>query len=162
MLAELYNLPSRQKAHDNLPFRTQPQSYVCTHDTQPPDGQNIRTDQSTLALIRIVKRREVSANGIPKSAIVKIGKRPLDSGGVAAAEDRIAKKHNSGAAAGALKTGVPGGSSQHPVTWTADELKSKTVPQLKDLLRALSLAVSGTKDELVRRLVDHQRANKYK
>ncbi|GIM09910.1 hypothetical protein Vretimale_13709, partial [Volvox reticuliferus] len=160
-LAELNNLPTRRLSCSNAAFRTYPCSYVCVHDTQPPEGQIIQTDQSTPAFLRIVKKRKTLANGSKKDASVKDGKRPLEQAGAAASTDkRPAKKANTGS----TKANLPAGSSQHPVTarMTADELKAKTIPQLKELLKAQCLPVSGTKDELIRRWVDHQRAKKYK
>ncbi|GLC47398.1 hypothetical protein PLESTB_001959600 [Pleodorina starrii] len=164
MLADLNNLPARRLTPCNTVFRTYPCSYVCTHDTEPPDGQVIHTDQSTSALLRIVKKRESSAVGVRKGAEVKNVKRPVDTGSADATDERPAKKPNVGTANGAAKANPTANpSSQHPTaSFTADELKAKTVPQLKELLRARGLPVSGAKDELVRRLVDYQRANKYK
>ncbi|GIL63704.1 hypothetical protein Vafri_17593, partial [Volvox africanus] len=164
MLADLDNLPTRRLSSCNAAFRTNPYTYVCVHDTQPPEGQIIKTDQSTYALLRIVKKREPLGNVIKKGASVKDVKRPLEQASAVGTDERPTKKANTGSTNGAAKANLPAGSSQHPVTaiLTADEMKAKTIPQLKELLRARCLPVSGTKDELIRRLVDHQRANKYK
>ncbi|EFJ48284.1 hypothetical protein VOLCADRAFT_60634 [Volvox carteri f. nagariensis] len=164
MLADLKNLPARCLASCSLVFRTEPTYYLCTHGSQPPEGQIIHTDQSTSALLRIVRKRESSAVTLKKCAELKDGKRPHESMAAGGAEGQPAKKLNTGAAAVAAKASQVSGLSQHLTTTslTAEELKAKTVPQLKELLRARGLAVSGAKDELVRRLVDHQRANKYK
>ncbi|GIL87881.1 hypothetical protein Vretimale_6256 [Volvox reticuliferus] len=165
MLAALNNLPTRQLGSLNAAFCwTYPCSYLCLHDTQPPEGQIIKTDQSTSALLRIVKKRETLANCSKKGASVKVGKRPLEQACVVGTDERPTKMANTGSTSGFAKANLPTGSSQHPVTaaLTADELKAKTIPQLKELLKARCLPVSGTKDELIRRLIDHQRANKYK
>jgi hypothetical protein len=66
------------------------------------------------------------------------------------------------AAAGAGKLGAAGGagagssSSKHRM-FSVDELKGMTNKELVDLLRVRSCPVSGSKTELIKRLLDYQR-----
>ncbi|KAG2500505.1 hypothetical protein HYH03_001282 [Edaphochlamys debaryana] len=155
VLKELLDLPSRGPLPESeVPQVRDPPHYICTHDTKPPLGQTITTEQGTSALLRVVLRKRDSTAVSKKSEAAQptaAGKRPPadDAGGK---EARPSKKPNTGA-----KEAVPAAAL---TVYTADQLKSKTIPQLKELLRARSLAVSGAKDELVRRIIDHQRAQK--
>ncbi|PNW86831.1 hypothetical protein CHLRE_02g097334v5 [Chlamydomonas reinhardtii] len=164
MLDDLKDLPSKGPLRELAAIPANcAHTYIATHDTAPPKDQVIHTDNSTAALIRIVRK------GASKPQTGK-GKQ---AAGVEAAPTTGKRTHEASAADGderptkkAAGAGTSGAAAVAKLllpiaTFTAEQLKAKTIPQLKELLKARGLAVSGAKDELIRRIVDHQRANKY-
>ncbi|KAG2431640.1 hypothetical protein HYH02_013217 [Chlamydomonas schloesseri] len=165
MLDDLKNLPSKGPLRELAVIPANAPTYIATHDTAPPKDQVIHTDSSTAALIRIVKKSAGKAQAgkgkqaAGADAAATSGKRAHEPSSAAdGGDERPAKK-----AAGGVTSGAGGAApaAKLPVaSFTAEQLKAKTIPQLKELLKARGLAVSGAKDELIRRIVDHQRANK--
>ncbi|PNG93973.1 hypothetical protein TSOC_015276 [Tetrabaena socialis] len=159
MLADLQDLPARPRHSGSELALPSSRPYICTHETAPPAHQVILTDQSTSALLRIVRKptRVAAAAVGKKGADAKgAGKRTLAETGAAPTSERPAKKANAAAA----EAGAAASRPASLAAFTADELKAKTIPLLKELLKARGLPVSGAKEELIRRLIDHQRAAK--
>ncbi len=118
--------------------------------------RRLRTDESTASLIRLVRSRVAAA---PAADSARAAKR---AGGEPAEEARPAKKRAGDAdgqprdtAASAARVGAGPSSASEPMDLTS--LHKLTLPQLKELVRARGLAVSGNKQQLITRLVTHQR-----
>ncbi|KAF8036966.1 hypothetical protein BT93_B0021 [Corymbia citriodora subsp. variegata] len=118
--------------------------YVCEHDTSPPEGQVIKTNQQNI-LIRALTIRKQTGHPIPKIAKgvtiaegsrKRASERLLDSG--------TSSKKPAGQAGSRQE-----GSSIH----LADkDLHSLTVERLRALLKERGLSPKGKKDELIARL----------
>ncbi|KAG2426910.1 hypothetical protein HXX76_012697 [Chlamydomonas incerta] len=167
MLDDLKDLPSKGPLRELAVIPPNATTYIATHDTAPPKDQVIHTDSSTAALLRVVRKgvsKPQTGKGKQASgaeAAPTTGKRAHEPS-AEGSEERPAKKKAAGAGGSGPAVTAPAGKPVLPVaSFTAEQLKAKTIPQLKELLKARGLAVSGAKDELIRRIVDHQRANKY-
>ena len=55
-----------------------------------------------------------------------------------------------------LPAGQGGSGAARPQTYTAEQLRSKTLAQLMEVLKARGLPVRGKKEELVQRLLEAQ------
>lgn len=168
----LADLPSsgRVYAIDPIAQQRRPALYVCTHSTDPQPLQVIHTDQSTASLLRVIKRRPPAV--VPPSggggAAVAAGGAPGLAGQTAGGAGPR-KRVGGDAAAGPSGQPAPkkqaaqsaAGGAPHKA-YTAQELGSKPNKELQELLSARGLPISGRKEELARRLMDHQRAHKHK
>lgn len=56
----------------------------------------------------------------------------------------------------APRTSIP----DRKANYSLDDLRSRNIKQLQDILRSKSLAVSGTKDQMIQRIIDYQRREK--
>lgn len=162
MLEALSNLPAR-----GLPVSCEAvatTTYIATHDTQPPPHQIVQTDQSTTALLRLIRKAKAGAQaaaGTQKGAPRKTTDDALKGKRTAEATDERPNKKPNTAGPNTAGAAAPAGTQAKRLpALTADELKSRTIPQLQELLRERTLPVSGRKEELIRRLIDHGRAAK--
>ncbi|XP_024381726.1 protein LOWER TEMPERATURE 1 [Physcomitrium patens] len=152
----LSNLPSRgcfvQPATSTSGQLT---TYICQHDTSPPDEQLIKTD-STNILIRALTLGKKKGKGEPKSATKdnkgKVpateeskGKRPAER---LPEEKPILKRANVGGA-----SAPEGGTSRY----AEKDLQTLTVQKLKSMLKEKGLPLKGLKDELIARLLNQKR-----
>ncbi|KAG0583750.1 hypothetical protein M758_3G159700 [Ceratodon purpureus] len=154
--AFLSNLPSRG-CFSQQPTSTSGQltTYICQHDTAPPEEQLIKTD-STNILIRALTLGKKKGKVEPKSAtkdnkgkvpVVEEskGKRPAER---VAEEKPVAKRANIGSG-----SAPEGGSSR----LMEKDLQTLTVQKLKAMLKEKGLPLKGIKDELIARLMSHKR-----
>jgi len=133
--------------------------YVCDHNTDPPDGQYIKTDETNILIRSLSKKKKVPpvqkpqekppdpASGSKRD--VK-GKRPADeeSGGA-----RLTSNMLDDFSAKRLKTAM-----QESTTTTtrreseSDSLENMTKTQLVALCKSSGLATNGNKEQLIERL----------
>ncbi|KAK2409366.1 SAP domain-containing protein [Trifolium repens] len=104
--------------------------YVCDHETTPPEGQHIKTNQQNI-LIRALKLKNVSDNSKKRTAEKALG--------------GPAKKPNN--QTNSQQEGSNGQTSNR-------NFQSLTVERLRALLRAKGLPTKGKKEELITRLKD--------
>ncbi|KAI5417267.1 uncharacterized protein LOC127074057 [Lathyrus oleraceus] len=128
----LANLPSRGTFTSPSIFSHQGgmRVYVCDHETTPPEGQHIKTNQQNI-LIRALKLKNVSDNSKKRTAEKALG--------------ASAKKPNN-----QTNSQLEGSNSQT----SNRNFQSLTVERLRALLRAKSLPTKGKKEELITRLKD--------
>ncbi|KAI6682725.1 hypothetical protein NL676_028638 [Syzygium grande] len=142
----LSNLPSRGLFSSTVlsPNPGGMRVYVCEHDTSPPEGQVIRTNQQNILIraLTIKKQRGDPSSRNTKGVTIAEGSRKraserlLDSG--------TSSKRPAGQAGSRQE-----GSSIH---LTDKELHSLTVERLRALLKEKGLSLKGKKDELIARL----------
>ncbi|XP_004515818.1 protein LOWER TEMPERATURE 1 [Cicer arietinum] len=139
----LTNLPSRGTFSSTIYSSNQSgmRVYVCDHDTSPPEGQHIKTNQQNI-LIRSLTLKKQKADSSSKdgsdSSRKRTAEKVLDS-------RASAKKPNS--QSNSRQEGSSGQSSNR-------DFQSLTVERLRALLRAKGLSAKGKKDELITRLRD--------
>lgn len=104
--------------------------YVCDHETTPPEGQHIKTNQQNI-LIRALKLKNVSDSSKKRTAEKVLG--------------ASAKKLNN------QTTPQQEGSNGQT---SSRNFQSLTVERLRALLRAKGLPTKGKKEELITRLKD--------
>eukprot|EP00798_Chlamydomonas_sp_ICE-L_P016559 gene16559-22788_t len=155
----LANLPSKGVfVQHNTTAKGRMASYVCTHDTQAPKDQVIATDQSTAALIRVLQKKDAARVETAK------GKRPAgadaEAGGAKkkmAIAPKLTSALNAGASAPASGSGANASSKAKFEMMSQDQLKKMTNKELQELCKSRGMVGSGKKEELLRRLLDHQR-----
>ncbi|XP_062168330.1 uncharacterized protein LOC133874508 [Alnus glutinosa] len=118
--------------------------YICDHDTSPPDGQQIKTNQQNILIRSLMLRKQ---KGDSSSKDVK---------GVAASESsrkRVAERSADGRAS-AKRATIQISSRQEGSNSQASnrDFQSFTVERLRALLKARGLSLKGKKDELIARL----------
>ncbi|KAK8489339.1 hypothetical protein V6N13_021414 [Hibiscus sabdariffa] len=135
----LFNLPSRGHLSSTVISSNLGgmRSYICEHDTSPPESQLIKTNQQNI-LIRSLMLND--KNGDSSSKDVK-----------AAAEGprKRAAERVMDSRASAKKANTQEGSSSRAAE---KEYHSLTVERLRALLRERGLSPKGKKDELIARL----------
>lgn len=126
-------------------FSGRPVSYIATHDTEPPVGQFVSTDSSSL-LIRCLQSKK-RANDLPDTSTnegeVRPGKRKAVPGEEQNAEHK--RRANDGPSGSAVQT-----------VYSMEALLQMTVKELQELLASKNEPVSGKKIDLVRRILDRQ------
>lgn len=126
-------------------FSGRPVSYIATHDTEPPVGQLVSTDASSL-LIRCLQSKK-RANDLPgtstSEAEVRPGKRKAVPGEDQNAEHK--RRANDGPSGSAVQT-----------VYSMEALLQMTVKELQELLASKNEPVSGKKLDLVHRILDRQ------
>lgn len=161
----LVGLPSRGQLINVEPGFVKlraPVPYVCDYDTTPPASQVISTNPSCLVFLDLLnsKRRQAARAGSVNNSARERGtgeKRQYSS-----------ISHDNSCEDPALKrlrlngnAGTSGGRSEHSssslVNYTVDQLQKRTVAEIRDVLRSRHLPVTGRKDELISRLIEHQR-----
>lgn len=124
-------------------FSGRPVSYVATHETTPPAGQVVTTDETSL-LIRCLqsKKRAKSlpstSDGAPRS-----GKRKADG------DHQIENKRRG-------NDGASGSAAAVQTVYSMEALSQMTVKELQEILSRKSQPVSGKKTDLIRRILDGQ------
>ncbi|KAJ3671886.1 hypothetical protein LUZ60_007965 [Juncus effusus] len=109
-------------------------TYVCHHDTSPPEGQIIKTDATNILIRALqISKQKNDLKATPK------GKRTLIK-----PVDKNAKRLNTGASSSRQESLSIGYSEQ--------TLQSFTVEKLRALLKERGLSPKGRKDELVARM----------
>ncbi|KAL3748028.1 hypothetical protein ACJRO7_009278 [Eucalyptus globulus] len=142
----LSNLPSRGLFSSTV-LSSNPggmRVYVCEHDTSPPEGQVIKTNQQNILIraLTIRKQRGEPSSRTAKGVAIAEGSRKraserlLDSG--------TSSKRPAGQAGSRQE-----GSSNHLLD---RDLHSLTVERLRALLKERGLSTKGKKDELILRL----------
>ncbi|KEH31723.1 Det1 complexing ubiquitin ligase [Medicago truncatula] len=114
----------------NAVFVDRMRVYVCDHETTPPEGQHIKTNQQNI-LIRALKLKNVSDSSKKRTAEKVLG--------------ASAKKLNN------QTTPQQEGSNGQT---SSRNFQSLTVERLRALLRAKGLPTKGKKEELITRLKD--------
>lgn len=151
----LLNLPARGCLVSTTPILQSPKTYVADHDTEPPEGQEIRTDPENILIRQLLQRREkaVGKGKQDKGKATDKGKRPAE-----APHDRGGTKR-SHCEAGASGEG-PSGEAPSLQFYTADQLRSKTNQELTEMLRSRGLGGRGKKEEMVQRILEFQERGK--
>ncbi|XP_068306759.1 protein LOWER TEMPERATURE 1-like isoform X1 [Pyrus communis] len=143
----LQNLPSRGLFSSTVLFSNPGgvRVYVCTHDTSPPDGQLIQTNQQNILIrsLTLKKQKGDSSSKDVKGASAAEGskKRP--------AERVLDSKPSAKKAISQTSSRQEGSSSQAS---SSRDFNGLTVERLRALLKAKRLSVKGKKDELIARL----------
>ncbi|CAN8264521.1 unnamed protein product [Cochlearia groenlandica] len=115
--------------------------YICEHDTSPPRGQHIKTDQQNI-LIRSLMLKKQKGESSSKDSKGTSEDGPKKRAANRALDDRTSVKR-------AANASRQEGSSSH--TGERD-FQSMTVEKLRALLREKALPTKGRKDELISRL----------
>ncbi|XP_048443467.1 uncharacterized protein LOC103950018 [Pyrus x bretschneideri] len=143
----LQNLPSRGLFSSTV-LSSNPggvRVYVCTHDTSPPDGQLIQTNQQNILIrsLTLKKQKGDSSSKDAKSAgaAESSKKRP--------AERVLDSKASAKKATSQTSSRQEGSSSQAS---SSRDFQGLTVERLRALLKAKGLYTKGKKDELIARL----------
>ncbi|PRW56014.1 SAP domain-containing [Chlorella sorokiniana] len=164
-LSFLENLPSRGTlvaVQPGAAFTAPPPAYIADHDTAPQ--QVVKNDQTSV-LIRTLQNKKAKEEAKRKQTkAADKGKRPA----AAAADDgegggRASKRPAAAAAGdGAGPSGAAGSSVPDPgqSSFTRLGLVQKTIKELQNVLKAWNLPVSGKKDDLIQRILDHQKSAK--
>ncbi|XP_023894330.1 protein LOWER TEMPERATURE 1 isoform X1 [Quercus suber] len=118
--------------------------YICDHDTAPPEGQQIKTNQQNILIRSLMLRKQ---KGEASSKDVK---------GVASSEasrKRVAERP-SDSRTSAKRANSQGGSRQEGSNSQASnrDFQNFTVERLRALLKSKGLSPKGKKDELIARL----------
>ncbi|WCJ36251.1 SAP domain-containing protein [Euphorbia peplus] len=142
----LSNLPSRGFLSSTV-LSSNPggmRVYICEHETSPPDGQQIKTNQTNI-LIRSLQLKKQKGDSSSK-----------DVKGVTAAEgsrkrgpERGQDGRSSSKRSNSQTVNGPEGSD---IRTSERDLYSLTVEKLRALLKEQGLSPRGKKDELVARL----------
>ncbi|KAM0979316.1 hypothetical protein ACFX13_015472 [Malus domestica] len=143
----LQNLPSRGLFSSTV-LSSNPggvRVYVCTHDTSPPDGQLIQTNQQNILIRSLTLKKQkgdssskdAKSSGAAESSKKRPAERVLDS-------KASAKKATS-----QTSSRQEGSSSQAS---SSRDFQGLTVERLRALLKAKGLSTKGKKDELIARL----------
>ncbi|KAF5743696.1 hypothetical protein HS088_TW08G00282 [Tripterygium wilfordii] len=144
----LANLPSRGLLSSTV-LSSNPggmRVYICEHDTSPPEGQNIKTNQQNILIrsLTLKKHKGDSSSRDAKGAAATDGPRKR-------AADRVVDGR-----AASKKANSQTGSRQEGSNSRAPEkdFHSLTVERLRAILKERGLSTKGRKDELVARLRD--------
>ncbi|KAF2302642.1 hypothetical protein P3X46_023510 [Hevea brasiliensis] len=142
----LSNLPSRGFLSSTV-LSSNPggmRVYICEHDTLPPEGQEIKTNQTNI-LIRSLQLKKQKGDSSSK-----------DMKGVTAAEGsrkRAPERVQDGRASAKRSNSQTGSRQEGSDSRAGDrDLYSLTVERLRALLKERGLSPRGKKDELVARL----------
>lgn len=114
--------------------------YVCDHDTSPPEGQHIKTNQQNI-LIRSLTLKKQRGDSSSKDGSDGSRKRNAEKG----LERASAKKTNN-----QINSRQEGSNSQT----TTRDFHNLTVERLRALLKSKGLSTKGKKEELITRLKD--------
>ncbi|EFN58792.1 hypothetical protein CHLNCDRAFT_140569 [Chlorella variabilis] len=153
----LDNLPSRGTlvaVQPGAAFSSPPTVYIADHDTTP---QQVVRNDTTNILIKTLQNKRAKEEAKRKQArAADKGKRPVEE----AEGSRPAKRPAAAAGDGAGPSGAAGGGSSVPDPAQAGfsklGLQMKTIKDLQNVLKAWNLTVSGKKDDLIQRILDHQ------
>ncbi|XP_038686104.1 uncharacterized protein LOC119985791 [Tripterygium wilfordii] len=134
----LANLPSRGLLSSSV-LSSNPggmRVYICEHETSPPEGQNIKTNQQNILIrsLTLKKHKGDSSSRDAKSAAATDGPRKRASDRVV--DSRAASKR----------------ANNQTDSQQEKDFHSLTVERLRALLIELGLSTKGRKDELVARL----------
>ncbi|XP_062115961.1 uncharacterized protein LOC133830073 [Humulus lupulus] len=143
----LSNLPSRGLFSSTV-LSSNPggmRVYVCVHDTSPPDGQQIMTNQQNILIRSLTLRnkkgdsssKDVKSAGATESSRKRTAERTLDS--------RASAKKASSQSSSSRQEGSSGQASNK-------DFQGLTVERLRALLKAKGLSLKGKKEELIARL----------
>eukprot|EP00803_Ostreobium_quekettii_P008450 evm.model.scf_1509.2 EVM.evm.TU.scf_1509.2 scf_1509:5608-8423(-) len=153
----LADLPSRGrlvKVEHGCSTLKAPVPYLCASEPQPAH-QIIRTDASSLLQKELLDRRRRQASNNQNSGANEqemSRKRPNDDP-VNSSGEQSQKRSRLGEAAG----GCPDQSNSSQTNYTLEQLRRKTVVEIRDILRLKNLPVTGRKEELISRLIAQQR-----
>ncbi|KAL5543924.1 hypothetical protein UlMin_007708 [Ulmus minor] len=139
----LHNLPSRGLFSSTVlsPNPGGMRVYVCVHDTSPPDGQQIKTNQQNI-LIRSLTLKNKKAESNSKDA------KKADGSKKRVAEKALDSKASAKRANSQSTSRQEGSSSQA----SNRDLQCLTVEKLRSRLKEKGLSVKGKKEELIARL----------
>ncbi|KAG8638670.1 hypothetical protein MANES_14G051700v8 [Manihot esculenta] len=118
--------------------------YICEHNTSPPEGQQIKTNQTNILIrsLQLKKQKGESSSKDMKGVTAAEGSRKR-------APERLQDGRSSSKRSNNQICSEQGGSDSRQ----ADrELYSLTVEKLRALLKERGLSPKGKKDELVARL----------
>ncbi|KAL4443058.1 hypothetical protein ABPG77_008549 [Micractinium sp. CCAP 211/92] len=164
MAGFLENLPSRGTlvaVQPGAAFCAPPVLYIADHDTAP---QQVVKNDTTSHLVRTLQNKKMKEEAKRKhSRTADKGKRPVEEADGGRPAKRPAGGGDSGAGpssaagsgAGGAGSGVPDAAS---ASFTRLGLVQKTIKDLQNVLKAWNLPVSGKKDDLIQRILDHQRS----
>ncbi|OAY30690.1 uncharacterized protein LOC110630815 isoform X2 [Manihot esculenta] len=142
----LSNLPSRGFLSSTV-LSSNPggmRVYICEHNTSPPEGQQIKTNQTNILIrsLQLKKQKGESSSKDMKGVTAAEGSRKR-------APERLQDGRSSSKRSNNQICSEQGGSDSRQ----ADrELYSLTVEKLRALLKERGLSPKGKKDELVARL----------
>ncbi|XP_030531459.1 uncharacterized protein LOC115741611 [Rhodamnia argentea] len=142
----LSNLPSRG-LFSSTALSSNPggmRVYVCEHDTSPPEGQVIRTNQQNILIRALTIRKQ---RGDPSAKNAK-GVTIVEGSRKRASERLLDNGTSSKRPAGQAGSRQEGSSSLLP----DKDLHSLTVERLRAFLKERGLSPKGKKDELIARL----------
>ncbi|XP_024007187.1 uncharacterized protein LOC18013419 isoform X2 [Eutrema salsugineum] len=114
--------------------------YICEHDTSPPEGQEIKTNQQNI-LIRSLLLKKLKGDSNSKDAKGSAEDGPKKRAANRALDDRSSAKR----AANVSRQGSSSRSGER-------DFQSLTVEKLRALLKERGLPTKGRKDELIARL----------
>ncbi|RID76901.1 hypothetical protein BRARA_B03851 [Brassica rapa] len=106
--------------------------YICEHDTSPPEGQQIRTNQQNI-LIRSLSLKKQKGDSSSKK---RPANKALDNRSSAKRPTNVSRLEGSNSGTG------------------EKDFQSLTVEKLRALLKEKGLPTKGRKDELIARLKD--------
>lgn len=139
-----------------------PKPYLCDHDTTPPANQVISSNPSSLVFMELLnsKRRRAaqaaSANNSRKEqeTVDKRQYSHINQGN--SCEDPASKRFRLSGTAGTSE-GCTENSSSSIINYTVEQLRKRTVSEIRDVLRLRQLPLTGRKEELISRIIEHQR-----
>mmetsp|Transcript_2328 Transcript_2328/g.4709 ORF Transcript_2328/g.4709 Transcript_2328/m.4709 type:complete len:177 (-) Transcript_2328:163-693(-) len=133
-------------------------TYVCEHDTAPPEHQIITTDPTNILIRDLTyKKNKEERTQKGKTEIDPKGKRPADS--IIPPEAKRMFTVASAVASGSGQresSGAPSGSARSTSDFTESVLNNSTVDMLKAYLKEKNLSTKGRKEELVVRILQYQ------
>lgn len=142
--------------------------YTFTDTSHQP--QEVRTDQSTAALIRVIRKRptggaaasKVPAKRPPSSDLQPPSKKlQTAQAGPSSQQPQGQNRASTAGPSKAAQPAVASGASDATRAFSFEQLKTMKAAELKDVGKAKGVKkLSGNKDELIRRILDHQRAAK--
>mmetsp|Transcript_22230 Transcript_22230/g.37140 ORF Transcript_22230/g.37140 Transcript_22230/m.37140 type:complete len:177 (+) Transcript_22230:282-812(+) len=134
-------------------------TYVCEHDTAPPEHQVITTDPTNILIRDLLHKKHKEERQKGKSESDSKGKSESDPKGKRPADGTISpepKRLFTNASAVASGSGQRGTSSSKNSSFTEVELNEMTVDKLKALLRDKGQVTKGKKEELIHRVLQYQ------
>ncbi|XP_015882196.1 uncharacterized protein LOC107418040 [Ziziphus jujuba] len=143
----LSNLPSRGLFSSTV-LSSNPggmRVYVCVHDTSPPEGQQIKTNQQNILIRSLTLRNKKSESG----------SRDANGAGAAESSKKRAPERHPESRPTAKRSNSHSSSRQEGSTTQQAPIRdyqALTVERLRALLKAKGLSLKGKKDELISRL----------
>lgn len=155
----LDNLPSRGTlvaVQPGAAFSAPPALYIADHDTAP---QQVVKNDTTSHLVRTLQNKKLKEEAKRKGKAADKGKRPVEEGEGGRPAKRPAAG-DGGPGPSNAAGGSGGASVPDPATSSFNRLGllSRTIKELQHVLKAWNLTVSGKKDDLIQRILDHQRS----
>ena len=113
-------------------FSSPPVSYVAAHNTSPPKGQVVTTDQSSL-LIKCLQKKNVRSSEVSRPKRQAPEQQPVSN-----------------------KRRADGSSSSSVIVYARGGLETMTVKELQEILNKRGQSTRGRRLELIERIIESQ------